>query len=150
MSAFDIDPMAAAGYEYATKTGTPRTVTIKTDMDLLAFNAGISNANVRHGLAVAKIAAPGTVQVQKQRDALQVLLNALIAKIKTLRTGQELVCNSFMLLGYDADYADWVEAHHRLRDAGVLECRRVPNGLCGWDYADYLVGPDKLHQVKMG
>lgn len=107
MNAIDIDPMAVAGYEYATKTGThPRTVTVKTDMDLLAFNAGISNANLRHGLAVAKIAAPRAVQVQKQRDALQVLLNLLIAKIKSLRTGQELVCNSFMLLGYDAYSAD--------------------------------------------
>lgn len=83
-------------------------------------------------------------------DSFHSVITALIAKIRNLHVGQELVCNSFGLLGYDVDYAEWAEAHRRLRDAGVLECRRVPNGFCGWDYADYLVGPDKLDQVTMG
>lgn len=61
-------------------------MSIKTDMDLLAFNAGIPSANVCHDLPVATRA----VQVQTQSDALQALPNALIVKTKTLLSAQAL------------------------------------------------------------
>jgi hypothetical protein len=41
-----IDGMAIKGYDYAIHAG--KIPEFETDMDLMAFNAGISNANIRH------------------------------------------------------------------------------------------------------
>jgi hypothetical protein len=48
-----IDKFAFAGYDYATSGGAvPK---FNTELELMAFNAGISNANIRHNLSVDKI-----------------------------------------------------------------------------------------------
>ena len=53
MTIGDIDEMAFAGYEYALNgRDIPK---FETEMDLLAFNAGISNANIRHNLNVPQL-----------------------------------------------------------------------------------------------
>ncbi|MFK5950999.1 MAG: hypothetical protein QM500_19780 [Methylococcales bacterium] len=48
-----IDEMAFRGYEYALSGASMPD--FETEMDLLAFNAGISNANIKNGLNVEKI-----------------------------------------------------------------------------------------------
>ena len=47
--------LAFAGYDYVVARGNMPLPTMNDEMDLAAFNAGISNANVRHGLNVKKL-----------------------------------------------------------------------------------------------
>jgi hypothetical protein len=57
----NIDEMAYSGYLYATnKGGIPEFI---SEIDLLAFNAGISNANSRHGLNIPPIWAIETIKI---------------------------------------------------------------------------------------
>jgi hypothetical protein len=50
-----IDELARAGYQYAISNGQDnQSHLIKDDMDLMAFNAGISNANLRNNLNTPK------------------------------------------------------------------------------------------------
>nr|WP_176703623.1 hypothetical protein [Vibrio sp. 04Ya108] len=48
-----IDQIARQGYLYA--IGEEYECTIESDMDLMAFNAGITNANGKHNLSVQKL-----------------------------------------------------------------------------------------------
>lgn len=47
--------LAFAGYDYAIHGGNELLPLMENEMDLTAFNAGISNANVRHDLNIKKI-----------------------------------------------------------------------------------------------
>jgi hypothetical protein len=47
--------LAFAGYDYAIHGGNELLPMMEGEMDLTAFNAGISNANVRHGLNINKL-----------------------------------------------------------------------------------------------
>ena len=47
--------LAFAGHDYAVSGGKKMLPNMKDEMDLTAFNAGISNANARHGLDVKKL-----------------------------------------------------------------------------------------------
>ena len=49
------DTLARAGYAYAVGLGC--VPALRDDFDLACFNAGIANANARHGLCVRKIDA---------------------------------------------------------------------------------------------
>lgn len=48
-----IDSMALRGYNYAINERAAAPRDLVDEMDIMAFNAGISNANIRHGLGVA-------------------------------------------------------------------------------------------------
>jgi hypothetical protein len=48
-----IDKFAFAGYDYAISGG--KIPQIRTELELMAFNAGINNANIRDNLNVEKI-----------------------------------------------------------------------------------------------
>lgn len=50
-----IDDMARCGYLYAQTDDKAMIPQLSSDMDLLAFNAGISNANIRLGLACPQL-----------------------------------------------------------------------------------------------
>lgn len=54
----EIDEFAVLGYKYATSEGG--VPSFPTEMALLAFNAGISNANIRTGTRCAAIGASST------------------------------------------------------------------------------------------
>jgi len=47
-----IDEMAILGYEYA--AGRGRVPAFRDQMDIDAFNAGVSNYNVKHGTSIEK------------------------------------------------------------------------------------------------
>jgi len=49
----NIDDMAFKGFDFASEKGEMPLFT--DDMDLMAFNAGISNANIRYGLKVPSV-----------------------------------------------------------------------------------------------
>lgn len=51
----NIDTMACAGYDYAVSEKKLQMPDFATDMNLMAFNAGISNANIKHGLNINPI-----------------------------------------------------------------------------------------------
>lgn len=59
----DIDEMAFKGYDYALglEAALPD---FEDDMGLMAFNAGISNANIRHGLKVPHVKYLETTHVE--------------------------------------------------------------------------------------
>jgi hypothetical protein len=58
-----IDKLAYAGYDYAISKGkNDKSSLIKNDLDLMAFNAGISNANIRHNMSVTKISCSPTIR----------------------------------------------------------------------------------------
>ena len=61
-----IDGMAIQGYDYVMHKG--KIPSFNTDMDLLAFNAGISNANIRHNRNVAPIIEISTSKYHQQKD----------------------------------------------------------------------------------
>ena len=67
-----IDDFAILGYHYALKGG--RLPAFVDEIDLYAFNAGISNANIRHGLKVATIGWLTSMYVEsKQRNSFKTL-----------------------------------------------------------------------------
>lgn len=47
--------LAFAGYDYAIHGGNELLPLMEGEMDLTAFNAGISNANAKHGLNIKKL-----------------------------------------------------------------------------------------------
>jgi hypothetical protein len=56
-----IDELARVGYQYAVSNGQDnQSHLIEDDMDLMAFNAGISNANLRNSLNTPKLGASPT------------------------------------------------------------------------------------------
>ena len=58
-----IDKIAIAGYNYAISEGkNNQSHLIEDDMDLMAFNAGISNANIRNDSEVPKLTATPTTR----------------------------------------------------------------------------------------
>jgi len=64
-----IDKLAYAGYDYATSAGKDdRSSLIETDMDLLAFNAGITNANTSKGLSVIHLTCKPTGKRYDSRE----------------------------------------------------------------------------------
>lgn len=64
-----IDDMAFSGYDYALSGGTLPIPEMTTEMDVLAFNAGISNANIRQGLNIEKIAAYSATHIDGRTRA---------------------------------------------------------------------------------
>ncbi|WP_162926492.1 hypothetical protein [Teredinibacter purpureus] len=54
MSIARIDEVAKSGYEWARTGGVSIPSGVESEMDLMAFNAGVSNANISLGLNVAK------------------------------------------------------------------------------------------------
>lgn len=50
-----IDGMACSGYDYAVSGMNTSMPEFSNDMDLMAFNAGINNANIKHDLHVKKV-----------------------------------------------------------------------------------------------
>lgn len=60
MTDHQIDELAVLGFRYALYNETAGLDKITSDMALMAFNAGISSANIRHQLKVKKIGAVTT------------------------------------------------------------------------------------------
>ena len=59
--------MARIGYDYAVKDGfIPE---FNSDMELMAFNAGVSNANIRNNLNVAPITVIAKNRVETKEAA---------------------------------------------------------------------------------
>ncbi len=48
----EIDNFAFLGHDYAVSPGRTKIPTFNSDMDLMAFNLGINNANIRNGLNI--------------------------------------------------------------------------------------------------
>lgn len=64
-----IDEIAIAGYEWAEAGGVGIPTDIVSEIDLMAFNAGISNANNRLGLNVGKYIPTQSSMSKEEQDA---------------------------------------------------------------------------------
>jgi uncharacterized Zn finger protein len=63
----NIDDMAQCGYYYA--VNGERIPNIISELELLAFNAGITNANTRHNLNISQITATKLGQIEQTERA---------------------------------------------------------------------------------
>lgn len=55
MFGFAVDDFALAGYQYALGVCQHDAINFNHEIDVLAFNAGISQANTRHNLSISKL-----------------------------------------------------------------------------------------------